>query len=161
MKKGIATTKPGTEEVMREISEQESAESEGALLAVRDASGKQILVVEDDFNVVELIRDIVALLGFEVIVAENAEQALDKFEQCSDSALCVILDYGIPGMDASRLLSRLREIDAKVKVLLSSGYSRSFIAKEFPLESVDGFIPKPYEPQLLVEALNKVVNTAQ
>jgi two-component system, cell cycle sensor histidine kinase and response regulator CckA len=122
-----------------------------------EAKSKQILVIEDDRSIVELIREIVSLLGFGVIAAENADEAITEFEECSDSAACVILDYGIPGMDASRLLSRLREINSSVKVVLSSGYSQSFIAREFPLDTVAAFIAKPYEPQILVDALTKVV----
>lgn len=121
------------------------------------AKGRQILVIEDDKSIVELIKEIVSLLGFDVIAAENADEAISEFEECSDSAACVILDYGIPGMDASRLLSRLREIDSGVKVVVSSGYSQSFIARDFPLDTVSAFIAKPYEPQLLVDALTKVV----
>lgn len=134
-----------------------SESSEAVCRRDRKTIGKHVLVIEDDRVIVELIQDIVSSLGFGVVVAENAAEALTEFEDCSKSAVCVILDYGIPGMDASRLLSRMKEIDSNVKVLLSSGYSRSFISKDFPLDSVSAFIPKPYEPRLLVEALMRVV----
>ena len=93
--------------------------------------GKQVLIVEDDRVIIELIQDIVSSLGFGVVVAENAAEALAEYEECADSAVCVILDYGIPGMDASRLLYRMKEINGHVKVLLSSGYSPSFIGRDF------------------------------
>lgn len=121
---------------------------------------KHVLIVEDDQVVVELIQDIVTSLGFGVLVADNACDALEELEKFSDSAVAVILDYSIPGMDASRLLSRMKEINKDVKIVLSSGYSQSFIGKEFPLDSVAAFIAKPYEPQHLVDQLMKVVKNS-
>ncbi len=156
----IATASLGKGEIVHQPSNKSCTDAASVSPAVD--SGKRlssrILVVEDDPSVVDLIRDIVGLLGYETVVAENADEAISEFRNHCESAACVILDYGIPGMDASRLLSRLKEIDSGVKVLLSSGYSRSFIAKDFPMDSVAAFIPKPYEPQLLVEALSRVVS---
>ena len=113
---------------------------------------KHVLVVEDDPIIVDLIRSIVGKLGYAC--------AIEAYQGCCDSAVCVILDYSIPGMDPTRLLSRMREINANVQVLLSSGYSETFISSEFPIDSVAGFIPKPYEPQTLIEALAEVADVA-
>ncbi|MCB0324987.1 MAG: response regulator, partial [Bdellovibrionales bacterium] len=120
------------------------------------AATRSVLVVEDDPYIIEVVREIVQTFGFEVVAAESAGEALSAFEQSGRTLACVILDYNVPGMDASRLLARMRELDADVKVLLSSGYSQAFISREFPLESVHGFIPKPYQPAKLVEALQRL-----
>ena len=135
----------------------ETSTSDEANERRQPGGGKQVLIVEDDLVIIELIQDIVSSLGFGVVVAENAVEALAEFEECSGRAACVILDYSIPGMDASRLLSRMKEINSKIKVILSSGYSPNFIGRDFPLDEVDGFIAKPYEPQKLIEALMKVM----
>ncbi len=117
----------------------------------------RVLVVEDDPIIVDLLTDIVGSCGYSVEVASCASEAIYALEKQLSTAACVILDYGIPGMDPSRLLSRMREIQGDLKVLLSSGYSRAFIDREFALDSVEGFLAKPYEPQALQEELERLL----
>ena len=119
--------------------------------------GKQVFIVEDDRVIIDLLRQIMRTLGFDVMVAKNAKEALDCFENNSKALDCVILDYGIPGMKPLQLVSKMRELNSDVKVLLSSGYSSSFISRDFPMEQVDGFIAKPYEPLNLVKAVMELV----
>lgn len=114
------------------------------------------LVIEDDEAVVELLQSVLVAAGFDVIAAENAVDGLSLYRRYSNSTLCVILDYGIPGMHAARLLQRFREIDEGVKVILSSGYPQQFIREDFPLDRIAGFIPKPYMPQTLLGELSKL-----
>ena len=113
--------------------------------------------MEDDSVIVELLREILGVLGLEAVIAENAYDAISEFAESVANTVCVILDYGIPGMDASRLLAKLRDINPEIKVVLSSGYSSSFIARDFPLSAVSAFIAKPYEPLVLVEMLKRIV----
>ena len=116
-----------------------------------------ILVIEDDPLVVQVIEDILDSIGFEVITAQTASQAVSLYRDNCSATSCIILDYGIPGMHVSRLLSELKEINSDVKVLLSSGYPQSFISRDVCFEGIDGFIAKPYDPQHLVTELNKII----
>ncbi len=117
---------------------------------------RRVLVIEDDEAVVELLQNVLVAAGFDVIAAENAVDGLSLYKRYCSSTLCVILDYGIPGMHAARLLQRFHEIDEDVKVILSSGYPQQFIREDFPLDRIVGFIPKPYMPQTLLGELSKL-----
>ena len=56
-------------------------------------------------------------------------------------------------MHAAPLLERMQDIQANVKVSLSSEYPQTFINADFPLETLSGFLAKPYDPQVLISEL--------
>ncbi|MFN8389508.1 MAG: response regulator [Bdellovibrionota bacterium] len=117
---------------------------------------QHVLVVEDDPIILELLQDVLSNAGFKVLIAKNASDGLALFQNYADSTFCVILDYGIPGMHASRLLERFVEVDGDVRVILSSGYPQNFIGEDFPLERIAGFMAKPYDPQILISELARL-----
>jgi DNA-binding NtrC family response regulator len=57
----------------------------------------------------------------------------------------VILDMIMPGMAGQQVFQRLRAMDAKARVLLSSGYSEADEAREIMAQGCDGFIQKPFD----------------
>ena len=121
-----------------------------------ESSVRNVLVVEDDPIILDLLQDVLVSAGFKVLIAKNAPDGLDLFREYVESTFCVILDYGIPGMHATRLLERFQEIDPKVKVILSSGYPQQFIREDFPVDKLAGFMAKPYDPQVLISELRRL-----
>lgn len=117
---------------------------------------RHVLVVEDDPIILYLLQDVLSAAGFKVLVAKSAPDGLALFENYAETTFCVILDYGIPGMHAARLLERMQDIQANVKVILSSGYPQTFIKEDFPLEKLSGFLAKPYDPQVLISELKRL-----
>lgn len=115
-----------------------------------------VLLIEDDPLILELLEMLLITSGYEVIVAANADEGLACFREHSARILCVILDYGIPGMHAARLLNGFLETDPFVKVILSSGYPSQFINQDFPMDLVVGFLEKPFVPQSLIELLDQL-----
>ena len=115
-----------------------------------------VLLIEDDPLILELLEMLLSTSGYEVIVATNAEAGLACFREHANSVLCVILDYGIPGMHAARLLNGFIETDPFVKVVLSSGYPSQFINQDFPMDLVVGFLEKPFVPQSLLDLLEEL-----
>jgi len=121
-----------------------------------ESSVRNVLVVEDDPIILDLLQDVLVSAGFKVLIAKNAPDGLELFREFSISTFCVILDYGIPGMHATRLLERFQEIDPEVKVILSSGYPQQFIREDFPVDKLAGFMAKPYDPQVLISELRRL-----
>ena len=119
-------------------------------------SGTTVLIVEDDEFVREVLADIVTSFGFTVALAADGADAIEVYERAADDIDCVILDYDIPGTHSSRVVSHIRGVNSSVKILLSSGYSETHVAGSFPLESVDGFIPKPYNTIMLKSELERI-----
>ena len=112
-----------------------------------------ILVIDDEEPVREAVTDIMSLHEVEVITAVNGQEGITLFAQHKDEIQLVLLDMSMPGLSGVDTLAELRQIDPKVRVILSSGYSQEQIAHEVNVNDRTGFLAKPYDVDALV---NKV-----
>jgi CheY-like chemotaxis protein len=109
------------------------------------ATGKEtILLVDDEKIVLESGCELLQKLGYNVVTAENGQQALDLFRRKKGLAALVVLDMIMPGMSGGKVFDQLRQIDPEIKVLLSSGYSIDGEATEILDRGCNGFIQKPF-----------------
>lgn len=102
-----------------------------------------ILVVDDEENVRAVTKRMLERLGFDVLLAREAREALTFVEERKDIA-AVILDLSMPDMDGRRALVELRRVCPGVPVLIASGYDMKLVTKRFPEGDAAGFIQKPF-----------------
>ena len=82
-----------------------------------------ILVVDDEQVNVELMKELLEKLGYKILTAQSGKKAIELYREHSKDIKLVILDMIMPKMNGRETLVKLMEIDKKVRVLLSSGYS--------------------------------------
>lgn len=113
-----------------------------------------VLVVEDEpllmMNAVEMIAD----LGFEVLEARHAEEAIAIMEKRTDVHI-VFSDVHMPGsMDGLKLAHYVRDRWPPVKIITTSGKARLAVEE---LPHGGRFLPKPYSAADLETALREIV----
>ena len=125
----------------------ESAAGSTSAAAPLEAPGgtETILLADDDVLVRNVGREVLKRHGYEVLTAENGEEAANLYRQHQHRIGLVILDLNMPGLSWRDTLERLLQVDPRVRVLLSSGYSEDLI--EPGTEGVLGFLEKPYREQ--------------
>ena len=117
----------------------------------RDISQKQalprgkecILLVDDEEVIRDLGKSILHGLGYEVITAANGEEALRIYIKRHDEIALVIMDRVMPKIDGIESYKLLKEVNPRVRVIISSGYAadEALNLKEL---GVMGFLDKPY-----------------
>ena len=117
-----------------------------------------ILIVDDESMIVEVGKAMLEKLGYRVFVARSGQEALDIYLQHKEEINLVILDMIMPGMGGGQTYDRLREIDERVKVVLSSGYTIDGQAKEIMKRGCNGFIQKPFSIEVLSRMLHEVLS---
>ncbi len=123
--------------------------------------GLKVLVVDDESRMRKLIRDFLVRSGYEVLEAENGEQAVDLFMEVKEIAL-IILDVMMPKMDGWQVCREIRKNSKVPIIMLTAKSSESDELKGFEL-GVDEYISKPFSPKILVarvEAVLRRSNTA-
>ena len=118
----------------------------------------KVLVVDDDQAVCAAASAMLQHLGFDTIEAFRGREAIDLFEQLHSEIRFVLLDHAMPEMNGAETLFRLREINPKVPVIITSGYSEPEIAMSSNEAHPVAFIQKPYRLDRFTKAVRAVLN---
>lgn len=118
-----------------------------------------IMLIVDD---VEMNREILKVLfhaDYEIMEAENGEEALEVLERCQGSIDIALLDLMMPGMNGFELLEKRKELEyfrnVPVVVITSSGQMEDQI-RAFEMGAND-YIAKPFIPEIVISRVNNVM----
>jgi two-component system cell cycle sensor histidine kinase/response regulator CckA len=145
-----------TFQVYLPASEKEARETEQTPAEVSRGVGT-ILLIDDEPFVLDVGKGLLERMGYRVLTATDGPAAVEIFEKQQNMVDMVLLDMIMPGMDGGEVFDRLREINAKVKVLLSSGFSVDGKASHILARGCDGFIQKPFNAKGLSAKVKQIL----
>jgi signal transduction histidine kinase len=117
-------------------------------------SGELVLLVEDDENVREPVRDNLELLGYRVIAATNGVDALSLFADHAAEVRVVLTDAVMPRMGGIELLRVIRDRNPSVGTILMSGTPDAISEA---MTSGTPFLEKPFALSLLARTIRDVL----
>lgn len=121
---------------------------------------KRILLIDDDPNLVLLIKDYLELRGYEVFTADNGRQALDSLEkEVPDLVIC---DVMMPEMDGYTFVKQLRDNPRMswLPVLFLSAKGQSQDRVKGLNVGADVYMSKPFEPEELAAQVESSLKQA-
>ncbi len=118
-----------------------------------------ILIVDDQEIIRQLGADLLEDGGYEVLLAATGEEAIRIYAEHQKGIALIVLDVVMPGLGGKETFLRLRDINPKIKVLLSSGYSIDGEVGEILKEGVGGFVQKPYKYEELIKKIREMLDT--
>lgn len=122
----------------------------------------RVLVMDDDQIVRDLVREMLTILGYEVSVTRDGDEAVGTFKEYQEEGKAfdaVIMDLTIPGgVGGKEVIAKLRELDSGVKAIVSSGYCNDPIMGDFRKYGFCGVLPKPYTAVEMGKALRAAIN---
>ncbi|OPX32749.1 hypothetical protein B1H10_07080 [candidate division KSB1 bacterium 4484_188] len=104
-----------------------------------------ILVVDDEYNIRSMMKEIMEMYGFKVYTAGNGRDGVDVYLRRKDEIDLVILDMVMPVMDGRAAFIEIKKINPKQKIFIISGYSQREDLDEILREGADGFMRKPFQ----------------
>jgi len=135
---------------------------EDAIKEKRDSTeiikgSETILLVDDEKVILDVSLEILERIGYKVIVAGSGTEALEIYEANKDEIDMVIMDMIMPGMGGSETYKKIKKINPRVKVLLSSGYSIDGQAEQILNLGCNGFIQKPFRMEALSRTIRDIL----
>jgi len=121
---------------------------------------KQIFIVDDDEQLLSLLRDIFEIEGWEVTKAPNIADA--KLLLQSSKPDCFIIDLKLPDGDGNNLIQYLRETQ-NAPILAISGVTAGRDSFNLPATTKSGadyYLSKPFEPDELIIECKRLMNLA-
>jgi len=113
---------------------------------------KTIMIVDDRPDDLQSMYMILTREGYEIVTANGGEEALEKISTASIDL--IIIDIMMPNLSGLDLLRLLRErLNHNIPVVLVSIKPE----KEVDMSVVNGFVQKPFSPQILVDTISKTL----
>lgn len=119
--------------------------------------GGEVLLIDDETVVREIGSEMLQVMGLPCITAENGEEGIRLFKKSKDKIAVVILDVEMPGICGNQVYEILREMKPDVKILLISGYARSYLEAKYFKRKLEHFMPKPFQLEQLSKKLKSLV----
>jgi DNA-binding response OmpR family regulator len=111
----------------------------------------RVLVVDDEPDAVELLREFLAGKGYEVLTASNGEEALQKVKE--ERPHLILLDVRMPKVNGLEVLKRVREIDKEVGVIMVTAVNEEETGREALQLGAFDYITKPLDLKYLEQSL--------
>ena len=117
-----------------------------------------VLLVDDEAMILDVGRQMLEKMGYEVITADSGKAALDIYRKKKDDISLVILDIIMPEMGGGETYDKMKKVNPDIRVLLSSGYSIDGEATEILKRGCNGFIQKPFSVSGLSLKLREILD---
>jgi two-component system OmpR family response regulator len=120
---------------------------------------KKILIVEDDSNFGNILKEYLNLNDYDITLAKNGIEGFEKFKK-EDFDLC-ILDVMMPYKDGFTLAKEIREINEIVPIFfLSAKHLKEDVLKGFKL-GADDYLTKPFDSEVLLAKIKAILNRSK
>lgn len=118
--------------------------------------GRSVLLVEDEDDIRELMRDILESLGMKVHAAADGEKAVAAAGKLKHLDL-LFSDIGLPGLSGIEVASRVRKVHPETAVIFTSGHSEDYLKRAGFQQSGMHFLEKPSSRAAIVKKIGEVL----
>jgi diguanylate cyclase (GGDEF)-like protein len=115
----------------------------------------KILLVDDDPSILKILSDMIDIFGHEYVTARNGLEAIKKLKK--NFFHIVLTDMVMNGMDGMELLEHIRNNYPNIKVIIATGYDRTFSYTDVIRAGASDFISKPFNSDELEAKINRVI----
>jgi CheY-like chemotaxis protein len=125
------------------------------------STSKSILALDDDFDIIVIIKSVLQKQGFVVFAFTDPYLALEHFKINANGYGLVISDVRMPGMNGFEFVSRVKELKPDIKAILMTAFEINDIKNSKLLPAgirIDAYIQKPISIQALTSLTEKHID---
>jgi len=116
-----------------------------------------VLLVDDEPVVLGVGREMLEMLGYEVVTASGGHEAVERFGSFAEPPDVVVLDMIMPGLDGRGCFRELRRLNPSQKVIVATGFSQDDMVRSMLEEGVLDVVNKPFTLESLARALGEAI----
>ncbi|MEW6220647.1 MAG: ATP-binding protein [Thermodesulfobacteriota bacterium] len=139
-------------------SETARLQAPNAEVAALPGGNETILVAEDDSSLRELTRSILEYVGYQVVEAQDGQEAVEQLQTHGDRIRLVILDGIMPRKNGKEALAEMRAERPDLKAMVLSGYAEEVFTRS-ELEAMQAsYLAKPVSPSVLLSRIREILD---
>ncbi len=116
------------------------------------------ILLADDEEVVRIVgAEVLSNAGYEVVLAEDGQAAVELFEQHAQEWAVVILDVAMPHLTGDQVFDYIHRRRPDLPVALATGFSADEIDQRFGDKNVAGFLHKPFPCDDLIDLVTGIL----
>lgn len=120
-----------------------------------------VLIVDDEYNIRSMMKEIMEMNGFRVFTAGNGRDGVEIFQRNQSRVDLVILDMVMPVMDGRTAFLEMRKIKPSQKIYIISGYSSKEDMDEILKKGAIGYMRKPFQVNEIIAKVKGILNIKQ
>ncbi|HUJ19131.1 MAG TPA: ATP-binding protein [Nitrospirota bacterium] len=121
------------------------------------SGSETVLVVDDEPDILHAIQDTLSSHGYKVFAVSDPVSAINIFKKLSSEIDLVITDIVMPRLNGKELVGQIKAMNADVKVLAISGYTK-YVAPKDEIGEINGFLQKPFESYYLLTVVRRILD---
>ncbi len=119
---------------------------------------EHILLVEDEIDIMESVKESLELLGYKVTARENGLTALEEFEHHPDDFDLIVTDQTMPKMTGISLAEEILKIQPDIPVILCSGLPKDVTQEKLEAAGIRAHLIKPFKDNNLPKMMRSVLD---
>ena len=125
-----------------------------------DRQPETILLVEDEKDLLELMREVLQQYKYRILTASCGAEALQVWNEQNGRIDLLLTDMIMPGgMTGDELAAEMKRRKPDLKIIYASGYTSAFVGRNFGQDDV-AFLAKPYQPQQVAQLIRDTLDTS-
>ena len=124
------------------------------------ATGKTVLVLDDEPDVRKLVSAMLTSNGYTVLTADSGENAIKTFKKRKQPVDLLLLDVVSPGLPGPVVAERLAGLQPGLRVLFMSGYDATSVVRRYVVEKGFALLKKPFTADQLAKKVRDVLESA-
>ncbi|MBQ3137522.1 MAG: response regulator transcription factor [Clostridia bacterium] len=117
---------------------------------------ENIIIADDELRIRKLVGDFLRQAGYNVLEAEDGDEAYALFEKHKDSLSLIILDIMMPGLNGWEVTKKIRET-SNLPVIILTARSEEFDELMGYESGADDYVTKPFSPSVLVKRVEALL----
>jgi DNA-binding response OmpR family regulator len=111
---------------------------------------KKILVVDDEVDILEIMKEFFEMEGYTIFTAQNAQEAIEILS--NEAPMVMFLDLKLPGMNGIELCKLIRRDNFVAIIYAVTGYTNFYNLMDCRAAGFDDFFVKPVDMKILLKA---------
>jgi PAS domain S-box-containing protein len=147
------------------VADGKDTQPKGKAEPAREVSGARVLVMDDDSAVRTVVSQLLKNSGYSVVCTSNGAETLEAYAGAKSAGSdfdVVVMDLTVPGgMGGRETMQKLLEIEPKVKVIVSSGYSNDPLMANYQEHGFKGMVAKPFNIDEFLSVVRNVIASGE